>query len=306
MRIALLIGSLFISLAGFGQDKYILAGDRLMERLLFLEALEKYQISYIYQEDYVASKRIAGAYFAMQRFEESATWAKKLFNFPESVADDRLDYAKLLISLGKIEEAEEQLVLFLDKIPGDPRGKKLQYLIGFMKNNQLDPIRGKDRSVDYCVHLKAVDDTTQLGPDIRIEWLFDDGVVKRGNEVDYCFKTPGKHTVTLTSIDKTYDTYTRQDTVMPIFFLEAVNFDIEGIGWVEAAVQFDARKLAYRKNILGVIWQTGDGGIFFDEVFTHKYLQKGNYTVTLTVIAEDNGNIYPGGSITRSWPVIER
>lgn len=306
MRIALLIGSLCVTLASFGQDKYILAGDRLMERLEFLQALEKYQISYIYSEDYLSSKRIAGAYLAMQRFEESASWAKKLFAFPESDAEDHLEYAKLLLQLNRLDEAQEQAKLFLELNPSDGRGKKLQYLIQFTKNNQLDPIRGNDRAVDYCVHLKAVDDTTQLGPDVRLEWLFDDGVVKRGNEVDHCFKVAGRHTVKLTSIDKTFDTYTRQDTVMPLFFLEALNFEIEGLRWVDAAVKFDARKLAYRKNILGVIWQTGDGAIIFDEVFTHKYLLTGNYTVTLTVLAEENGTIYPGGSITRLWNVIER
>ncbi len=307
MRKALLVASLLMfCLAGIAQDKYILAGDRLMERLQFLDALEKYQISYIYNEDYTSSKRIANAYFAMQRLEESGTWMKKLFNFQESTPEDHFEYAKLLVSLEKYDDATEQLNLFLEERPDDANGKKLSYLIRFIQNGQLDPIRGKDRSVSYCVHLKAVDDTLQLGPDVKIEWLFDDGVVKKGNEVNYCFNTPGKHTVTLTSIDKTYETYTRQDTVMPIFFLEAVNFDIDGIGWIDAAVKFDARKLAYKKNILGVVWQTGDGSIFFDEVFTHKYLQKGNYSVTLTVIAEDKGNIYPGGSIIRTWNVIER
>lgn len=306
MRILILFVLLCTSLAASAQDKYILAGDRLMERLEFLDALEKYQISYIYNEDYLSSKKIAGAYFAMQRFEESASWMKKLFNFPTSIAEDHLDYAKLLLSMDDIDGAEEQLNLYLETVPDDSRGKKLSYLINFIRNKQLEPIRGKDRSVDYCVHMKAVDDTTQLGPDIKLEWKFDDGVIKRGNEVDHCFNTPGKHTVTLSSIDKTLDVYTRQDTVMPLFFLEAVNFDIEGIGWVEAAVKFDARNLAYRKNILGVVWQTGDGGIFFDEVFTHKYLKEGNYTVTLTVIAEDKGNIYPGGSIIRTWNVKQR
>ncbi|MES2628976.1 MAG: PKD domain-containing protein [Bacteroidota bacterium] len=306
MRIAFLTGLLFCFVFVSGQDRYIVAGDRLMERLDFLDALEKYQISYIYKEDYIASKRIARAYLAMQRLDESATWMKKLFSYAESTNDDRLEYAKILVNLDRIEEAEEQLELFRKVDPDDKRAQKLGYLVGFIKNKQLDPIKGKDRSVDYCIHLKAVDDITQLGPDVKIEWLFDDGTLKRGNEIDHCFKTAGKHSVTLSSIDKTFDVYTRQDTVMPLFFLEEVNFSIEGIGWVDAAVQFDARKLAYRKNILGVVWQTGDGNVFFDEVFTHKYLLKGNYTVTLTVIAEDSGNIYPGGSITRSWNVIKR
>lgn len=306
MRPVLLFVSLVLGLACAGQDKYILAGDRLMERLEFLDALEKYQISYIYKEDYLSSKRIASAYFAMQRFEESAGWVQKLFKFQESIPEDHLDFGKLLVQLKRYDEAMSEAELFMKSYPNDRRGKKLFYLARFIRDKEIDPIRGKEREVDYCVHMQAVEDTAELGPDVQIEWLFDDGAFGKGNEVDHCFKNPGKHSVTLTSIDKSFDVITRMDTVIPIFFLEAVNFDIEGLGWIAAAVKFDARKVAYKPNILGVIWQTGDGNIIFDEVFTHKYLLKGNYTVTLTVIAEEKGNVYPAGSINRYWNVIQR
>ncbi len=306
MRIILSLCLFFFLIGVSGQDKYILAGDRLMERSAFLEALEKYQISYIYNEDYTASQRIASVYFILQRFEESANWQKKLLAFNESTPQDNFDYAKTLIQLNKIDEALEQVNLFLEKVPGDPKGKKLLYLATFLKNGDIDPIRGKNRAVDYCVELKASNNPADLGPDVKLEWLFDDGTLVIGPVAKHCFKTSGKHSVKLSSIDKTYETIVRQDTVLPIFLLEEVNFDIEGLAWIDAAVKFDARSLAYRKNILGVVWQTGDGNIIFDEVFTHKYVLKGNYSIVLTVIAQDNGNIYPGGSIVRSWNVIER
>ncbi len=306
MRFCLSLCLLFFTVVLSAQDKYIQAGDRLMERSAFLEALEKYQISYIYNEDYTSSQRIASVYFALQRFEEAANWQKKLFNFSQSVPEDHLELAKTLVSLQQYTEALEHVNAFLLKRPNDLKGRKMLYLITFLKNGDVNPIRGRDRSVDYCVELKATNDPESIGPDVKLEWYFDDGTVTIGPVAKHCFKTPGKHSVKLSSIDKTFETIIRQDTVLPIFLLEEVNFDIEGIAWVDAAVKFDARTLAYKKNILGVVWQTGDGNIIFDEVFTHKYLLKGNYSVTLTVIAQDNGNIYPGGSIVRAWNVIER
>lgn len=306
MRLCLSLCLLLILNGLAAQDKYILAGDRLMERSAFLEALEKYQISYIYNEDHTSSQRIGMAYFALQRFEEAANWQKKLLALSGVTADDYFQLAKTQVSLKQYDEALANINTYIEKEPNDSKGRKLLYLITFLKNGDIVPIRGRDRAVDYCVELKATNDPENLGPDIKLEWYFDDGAIVMGAVAKHCFKTAGKHTVKLSSIDKTYETVVRQDTILPIFLLEEVNFDIEGIAWVDAAVKFDARSLAYKKNILGVVWQTGDGNIIFDEVFTHKYLIKGNYSVTLTVIAQDNGNIYPGGSIVRSWNVIER
>jgi tetratricopeptide (TPR) repeat protein len=300
---------LFFFLSGFAnaQDKYIAAGDRLMEKLDFLGALEKYQIAYIYNEDYAATKKISIAYFAMQRFAEAAEWQKKLFDFAVYTQDDRLDYAESLIQLKKLDEAEKQISAFLEKQPDNETGIKFLYYLEFKREGLINPTKGRDKEAAYCIKMAATNNPEELGPDIRFEWEFDDGTLLPGVKVQHCFKNPGAHKVKLSSIDKTFGVVTRQDTTLSIYFLENVNFVLEGLRWVNASIKLDARDKAYRKNIYGVVWETGDGNIVTSEVFTHRYLKPGNYQIVLTVIAQDdNKNLYPGGSLSRTWNVIER
>ncbi len=306
MRYILSFVTVLCCLTSLGQDKYVVAGDRLMEKLSFLEALEKYQISYIYNEDYISSKRIAATYFVLQRYTEAEKWFNKTLQFKNVSIEDHINLLKCYLALNKVNES---VALCNQLLLENPSSKKLiliKALCQSLLESSDNTVKGKERKVDYCIDLQAVEDSSMLGPDVTIEWLFDDGVLKLGNKVKHCFKTPGKHSVTLSSIDKTFDVITRSDTTISLFFLEALNFDITGLAWIDASVKLDGRKLAYRPNIFGVIWQTGDGNIYFDEVFTHKYLLKGNYNITLTIIAEENGSIYPAGSITRNWNVINR
>lgn len=308
MRQRLLICfSVLFCLTVQAQDKYIAAGDRLMEKLDFMGALEKYQISYIYNEDYIATKKIASAYFAMQRFAEAAAWQKKVFEFAVFVPEDYLEYAESLVQLSKLEEAISQVHKYLEMKPGDETGIKLLYYLEFKKEGLITPTRSRDKEASYCVRLQAANDPSEIGPGVRFEWVFDDGTIKQGLKVQHCFRQPGEHEVKLTSIDKTFNVETRQDTVISLYFLESVKFVLEGLRWVNAAIKLDARDKTYRQNIYGVVWETGDGHLVTSDVFTHKYLKPGNYQIILTVIATDpGGNLYPGGSLTRTWNVIER
>ncbi|HEX4886934.1 MAG TPA: PKD domain-containing protein [Luteibaculaceae bacterium] len=290
----------------WAQDKYVIMGDRLFEKASYTEAIEKYKIAHVYAEDYVSAKKIAKCYFMLQRYREAIDWYQKLEAYSNFSADDLMGWVKCQLALQQPEVAQKKLDDLATQFAANKNIKMLRAYLESIALNPVEKVKGSARKVDYCVELEAIDDTTNLGPDVAIEWKFDDGTVKKGIRVNHCFTTPGKHSVVLTSIDRSFETSVRVDTVLPIFFLESMNFEITGLAWPQAPVKLDARKLAYRPNVIGVIWELGDGEIAFDEVYAHKYAKAGNYPITLTIIAEENGRWFPTGSIVQNWIVKDR
>ncbi len=307
MRACLLAILMLLGVWSFAQDKYIKDGDRLTERQEFLDALEKYQISYFYNADYISTQRIAQTYFKLQRFDDAINWYSQTVKNREATWQDFYWLAKSAIVERKFDVALNAITRAIGRNGNSRELQLVKMHIEKLSERNSVPERAKDKSVDFCIDINLPSDPQQVGSQIQYEWYFDDGTFKKGNQVEHCFERGGKHTVKLTSIDNSFGVLTKNDTVVELYFYDETNFSIEGIGWVNSAVKYDASNTVDESIVAGFLWETGDGNILMDNPSTFKYIKPGQYKVKLTIFFKDsNGTISHGGSISKTWMVVKR
>ena len=289
------------------QDKYIKDGDKLMERQEFLDALEKYQISYFYNADYISTQRIAQTYFQLQRFKDAINWYSQAVKNKEATWQDFYWLSKSAI----VERDFDVALAAINRAIGrNKTNRELQFVklhIEELAKRKSVPERAKNTTTDFCIKVNLPADPQQVGSQIQYEWFFDDGTFKKGNNIEHCFERGGKHTVKLTSVDNSYNILTKNDTTLELYFFDNTNFLIEGIGWVNSAVKYDANNTVDNDIVAAYLWETGDGNILFSSSCIYKYAKAGQYKVKLTIFFKDSNNsVSHGGTISKTWLVVNR
>lgn len=289
------------------QDKYIKDGDKLMERQEFLDALEKYQISYFYNADYISTQRIAQAYFQLQRFKDAINWYSQAVKSKDATWQDFYWLSKSAIVEREFDVALNAINRAIGRNKTNRELPFVKMHIEELAKRQSVPERAKTSTTDYCIDINLPADPQQVGSQIQYEWFFDDGTFKKGNHVEHCFDRGGKHTVKLTSVDNSFNILTKNDTTLELYFFDETNFRIEGIGWVNSAVKYDASNTVDGDVVAAYLWETGDGNILFSNSCIYKYVKPGQYKVKLTIFFKDSNNtVSHGGSISKTWLVVNR
>ena len=126
---------------------------------------------------------------------------------------------------------------------------------------------------------------------VQLSWDFGDGTSAVGQNVEHCFKGPGKYTIKLDVVDKksgrvifsklSYDLDLR-DIEQPI-----INSQVSGLAG--EPVKFDGLSSNFPgSEILDYTWYFGDGTRSKGEILNHSYFEPGDYDVKLGLIVRNS------------------
>lgn len=125
---------------------------------------------------------------------------------------------------------------------------------------------------------------------MQLVWSFGDGEKAKGQNVEHCYKNPGKYVVRLDIVDK---------NTGKLFFAKSVfNIDIKDIeqpvinmsksAMIKEQVAFDGLQSMFpESDILNYTWDFGDGSRFEGEAVKHAFQQKGDYEIRLGLIVRN-------------------
>ena len=151
------------------------------------------------------------------------------------------------------------------------------------KPTDLDTVQFKDTSGDPD------------GSIVSWKWEFGDGNSSTARDPLHAYATNGLYTVTLSVTDDDGDSATGTYSLLIANVHPEVNFsyapeeptDIETITLTGDASDADG-------EIVNYTWNFGDGNTSYGKNVTHRYIDNGTYTVTLTVMDDDGGTTsYP-------------
>lgn len=126
---------------------------------------------------------------------------------------------------------------------------------------------------------------------LQLVWNFGDGGTATGQNVEHCFKGPGKYVVKLDAVDK--------KSGLTFFSKLSYNLDLMDIeqpvivspasGLVGDPVNFNGLSSNFPgSEILNYTWYFGDGDRSKGEKLNHTYFEKGDYEVKLGVIVRNS------------------
>jgi outer membrane protein OmpA-like peptidoglycan-associated protein len=149
----------------------------------------------------------------------------------------------------------------------------------------------KQRVNQYCFKFSDEGKIPVDGRYLVLVWNFGDGTTATGQNVEHCFKGPGKYLVQLEAVDK--------KTGRSFFSKLSYNLDLKDIeqpvimspasGLVGDPLSFDALSSNFPgSEILNYTWNYGDGGRSEGVKLNHTYFEKGDYEVKLGVIVRNN------------------
>jgi outer membrane protein OmpA-like peptidoglycan-associated protein len=137
---------------------------------------------------------------------------------------------------------------------------------------------------------------------VQLIWDFSDGRIAVGQNVEHCFKGPGKYAIKLDVVDKksghvfftklSYNLDLR-DIEQPIIISQASGMTGEPVNFNGLSSNFPG------SEILAYTWYFGDGNRAESEILSHTYLEKGEYDVKLGLIVRNRntGIIYEACSV---------
>lgn len=146
------------------------------------------------------------------------------------------------------------------------------------------------RTNQYCFKFTGDNKILVDGRYLQLVWNFGDGTTATGQDVEHCFKGPGKYTVRLDAVDK--------KTGRLFFSKSSYDLDLKDveqpviISPVSAIagepVSFDGLKSNFPgSSILNYTWYFGDGKRSSGEIMNHTFTEKGNYEVKLGLMVRD-------------------
>lgn len=160
----------------------------------------------------------------------------------------------------------------------------------------------KERVNQYCFKFTDEGKIPVDGRYLQLVWNFGDGTTATGQNVEHCFKGPGKYAVKLDAVDK--------KTGRLFFSKISYDLDLKDIeqpvvvspasGLVGEPVSFDGLSSNFPgSEILNYTWYYGDGDRSGGAKSNHTYIEKGDYEVKLGLIVRNNktGNIKEACSI---------
>ena len=170
------------------------------------------------------------------------------------------------------------------------------------RNNSVDiyQFRTNIRQLFYCEKQRVNQYCFKFGDEgkialdsryVQLVWEFGDGSKAVGQNVEHCFKGPGKYPVKLNVVDK--------KTGSVIFSKLSYNLDLrdieqpiivsQGSGITGEALKFDGLSSNFPgSEILNYTWYFGDGARSEGEILNHSYFETGDYEVKLGLIVRNS------------------
>lgn len=136
-------------------------------------------------------------------------------------------------------------------------------------------------------------------PHLIYKWFFDDGAELDGLIVNHCFGRSGIHTVGLSTLDTLTNYQSAIDTSFTLDLSEQLNFKTLGSTIKGAELTFDASKLNDIDNLLGLLWDLGDGNFAIGSRVVHRYTKQGLYRTRLYVLTNDRGKVEILGCVAK-------
>ena len=149
----------------------------------------------------------------------------------------------------------------------------------------------KQRVNQYCFKFTDEGKIPVDGQYLQMVWNFGDGSTATGQNVEHCFKGPGKYTIKLDAVDK--------KTGRVFFSKLSYNLELKDIeqpviispasGLAGDPVNFDGLSSNFPgSEILNYTWYFGDGDRSKGEKLNHTYFEKGDYEVKLGVVVRND------------------
>jgi len=159
-------------------------------------------------------------------------------------------------------------------------------------------------NTDETISFDASDSSDPDGSIVNYSWDFGDGAKGTGVSVQHAYPQDGTYTVTLTVTDDdgATDTTSATKTVLNRIPIASFTESAETLSSGES-IHFDASESHDPDGtIVNYLWDFGDGNTAVDVDVDHAYEDDGVYTVTLTVIDDDDAT----GSATATKNVLNR
>lgn len=150
-----------------------------------------------------------------------------------------------------------------------------------------------DKTAGVILHFNA---SSSTGNGLSYAWTFGDNATAKGKTTTHKYAAAGNYTVKLTVTDKNgkKDTHSKTLSIAPPAVAPVAGFSVTGPKQAGKVLAFDASSSI--GNGLSYAWSFGDGATATGKTASHKYVSKGSYTVTLTVV--DNNSKQDYSSIT--------
>ncbi len=176
---------------------------------------------------------------------------------------------------------------------------------GYFSSNRSNSVdiyqfRTNIRQLFYCEKQKVNQYCFKFGDEgkiaidsryVQLVWEFGDGSSTVGQNIEHCFKGPGKYTVKLNVVDK--------KTGHAIFSKLSYNLELKDIeqpiivsqasAIAGESLKFDGLSSNFPgSEILDYTWHFGDGARSEGEILNHSYFEPGDYEVKLGLIVRNN------------------
>jgi len=159
-------------------------------------------------------------------------------------------------------------------------------------------------NTDETISFDASDSSDPDGTIVNYSWDFGDGTKGTGVSVQHAYSQDGTYTVTLTVTDDdgATDTSSATKTVLNRIPIASFTESAETVS-IGESIHFDASG-SYDPDgtIVNYLWDFGDGNTATGVEVDHAYEDDGVYTVTLTVIDDDDAT----GSATATKTVLNQ
>lgn len=131
------LGVAFVGIISACADTHIYKGDRYYENLAYSRAIPHFEKVYFKTNDTEIGTKLADSYFKTGNFSASESVYRNLVKVNES-SDRALDYAKVLMSMDKHEEAEKHILDYLITHQTDESAKDLLKSCYFVNRRYID------------------------------------------------------------------------------------------------------------------------------------------------------------------------
>jgi len=304
LRYTLILISLFFGLVVKAQLSEERRGDSYFSSNKYLRAVSSYKDAYEIANSYVLAKKIAESYHAAGYLKEAANWYFQVLHFPEQTPRDYYKLINTYIITGEYQEAKRFFDFIPLFFPEEDKEPLYTALINLFQYNECNPRNATDKKVNYCVNLSAKG-IIENNPKSNTSyfWTFENTERINGIEARYCYKTPGVKQATFSSIKTSLETVTRFDTVITLNFFDQPNFEIASTNRRHPEeVNFYAYNFLNTENFYAIVWDTGDGHLYFGESVQHRFNKVGKYNVKMYILGKSQfGDIYPIGCLSKTW-----
>ena len=300
--------SIILSILIFGfsastqaQKKYLKKADKYYANQDYLFAEKYYQKYLLNNEDLTIQNKLLSCLKAQSKTGKMQNLYKKMI-----AGGDQsyvYDYAQLLLSEEKYQEAQIQFENYISSNNSDSTAIILKAFASLKSNeNNLSVACNKNEEKPYRAKYSAAGSIDPENPNIQFIWKFDDGETKKGVVVTKTYKTPGEHTVVLSSKDLITGYIDKEVKSSTLYFEPNLTFNYNSGAADIRANEKSNFNIDIPNPDVKYIWNMGDGTFKIGESVSHEYLSGKQYQLNVFVISNSLDAV--NGCVEHKIPVL--